>query len=153
MSVLLRITLTGFYIALGAMIFIYPQNARDYVNVRYKGFYQAFINETPMAKCIKGDIIANAKDLAFQVISGVFALIALASLFEMKKLFVPLSILAIAVSVVLHIPYSSLENVISSDSQIRKLIFIAALFCATLAFPCGPCDKTPKKSGKKSKKD
>ena len=57
------------------------------MNVRYKGFYQTFINETPMAKCIKGDMIANAKDLAFQVISRVFALIALASLFEMKKLF------------------------------------------------------------------
>ena len=139
MEILLRLTLAGLFIGLAVFTFMNPLEAKEYVNVRYKLAYQNLISETFAAKYIPGNLIGNLPTYVPNIGAGIFIVMAVCALLGCKICFSIFSFLFIAVGVFLHLPYQSNLEYITFASQVRKLLLLFALFCATLALPSGCC--------------
>ena len=144
MGLLLRFALAGLYITLGAMIFIYPDQTQNYVAARYAGLrqctktYQSYLPET---------LMSGLPAAVFHIIGPIFGLIGLLALFDLRRPFIVCSIFATTFGMAIHFPYKGLQA-IEQSSQIRKLMFLFAVLCVTLAYPVSqPVEK--KKAKKK----
>ena len=139
MSILLRIALSAFFIGMAVLVYLYPQPTKEYLDNHYKAFYGAFIAETAAAKFVPGTLVASAPCYCTHVMTGALAVTGLLSLIGVSCLFKLLGITFTLAAAALHIP--TLMASMKSDApegalagEVKKMLFIAAIFCGILAY-------------------
>ncbi len=143
MAILLRLAMAGFYITLGAMVFLHPESTQHYIDARLQGFY-GLVHSVPQLAKVPLPTLAALPHLPFEIVGGFFGLTGLCALFGMRCAFTFFSLLAVALGAILHCPYKSIEEKVPTGQQVRKLMFVFAVLCATVAFPCGKSEEGKK---------
>jgi len=161
MGIFLKITLTSIFIGLAVLTYLHPTTSKEYVEKRYTAFHNSLGN-CSCAAYIPKNLISNATPLAIHISAGVFATTGLLCLIGMNCLFTFLSSIIISLAAMLHgSMLCSKSNAGLNESEyageVKKLVFLGALFSAVLINGCSNCSchccKNAKKEADKEKKE
>lgn len=135
MGIFLRTTLAAIFIGSAVFNYAYPEVVKDYIDVRYKGLYSTYVEETPAGKYIPGSLITSSGGISRYITIGVQTLTGLFALFGCGCLFKFLALKFLLLAGILHLPCIQLETGIENrETETKKLMLIGALFCAVVLY-------------------
>ncbi len=138
MGFVLRLVLGACAMWLAANVVYYPSDAKAYVHPRFQAFHQEVLKKTFLANSLPPTLVLNASPMIFQaagVLLGVYALLLVLGL---KCWVTAVGALMTIVGILLHLPCAEHPE-LDYHAQFRKLLFVLAFFCASMAIPCSSC--------------
>ena len=132
MTLWLRLALTSLLVLLAVMILLNPEAAKEYVSARYDGL-QRFAHTITQFSSPASKLLGMTSPYFAKVSAAIIALGALSIILNLKPLIMLYSLFTLIVGGLLHMPYITSRLKDSPIAQIRKLVFVMAVFfCMTM---------------------
>lgn len=128
MSFILRSVLALLFIGLAFIIMTQTNETEKYIRTRYGGLRHFALSYFP-GMPLPRDLFSNPPMMFYMFIAGMFGLGAFSILFDKKVLMIIFAYFELVCGGLLHIPYDTAALV----PQVRKLIFVFAIFLCILA--------------------
>ena len=132
MTVLLRAALAVLFFCLSILIFLFPAQAKNYLDARYKGLCQYAFSNSSLALYVPNTVVAKTTTCVYKALSLIIALGGVAILLDHKKAIIVYAYLVMIFGGLLHMPYAQQQLPRTPGSQVRKLLCVFATFCAML---------------------
>jgi len=132
----LRIILALLYLSLGILILAFPSESCAYISVRYDGLQRLVNSFNSIQIPHKLPVLANPFWNYIFFLIMLFA--AFAIVFKIRILIMIYAFLTVLIGGTLHLPYNNLELKDMSISQIRKLVWVIAIFSSLTILASAP---------------